>query len=56
MDDDMQLAQITITKRLTDSDVPVDVEWSEGLSFVDALGMLAFAQWFVARDVEQGLP
>jgi hypothetical protein len=40
----VELATITITKTLYDDDVIIDIDHTDGLAIVDAVGMLAFAQ------------
>ncbi len=52
MSEPIEVARITITKHFNDQaegGASIGVEYSEDLALVDALGMLAFAQWSTPR-------
>lgn len=46
----LELATITVTKTLYYDDVVIDVDHSDGLAVIDAVGMLAFAQHTLLTD------
>jgi hypothetical protein len=54
-DDGLQVAEITVTRRFYVTDDPtesdqISVSWSDGMTLIDALGLLRFAEMSVIED------
>jgi hypothetical protein len=50
MTDGLEVAKVTVTKTLTPDDVVVDIDLSDDLAIIDAVGMLAMAQHTLLDD------
>lgn len=52
MDDEIEAGRITIRRLVREDDVIINIKKSDGLPFIDALGMVAFAQQFLGDIYE----
>lgn len=53
MSDDIQLDQITITRTLTDHGPEITIQLTDGIAWLDALGMLTAAQLTLVDGLPQ---